>query len=113
MKVFITGDRSMNEIYPAIVMVEMLKAAHAGSEIVTGDNLGIEILVRSFGELAGVPVEVICGSEWDTRHELLKSLEIGVVAIHGAPFESSVVRSLTSIMPDSELRIVTPADLFV
>lgn len=116
MKTFITGDRSLGPLYPALVAVQMIKLASLGVKIVTGENTGVEQLVRSYGALAGLDIEVAAGgkAEFDERHAALAADNIPVILIHSDPAESSVYASVArTAFPDDDVRLVTLADLVV
>ena len=110
---FITGDRMLSPVYPPLVAVEMLRAVAQGDKIATGENDGVEAIVREFGKLAGIDVSVREGDKaaFDARHEALVKDEIPVVMIHVDPHESSVYASLARTTPDDAVRLVTPLDL--
>lgn len=119
-RVFITGDRTGCLAYPALVAGQLLQAVAAGEQVVTGDNDGVEALVRGIAALGGVPVEVIetprdasGTADWDRRHRLVILDGEGparVVAIHVDPFTSKVVASALQQWGDG-LQLVTEADL--
>lgn len=121
-KVFITGDRSLSPAYLPLVSIEMLRAVASGVKVVTGDQPGVEALVRELARAAGIEVEVVTlavvsdkptADEWDARHTALVEAEIEVIAVHSDPHASSVVKSLFRTTSDDAVRVVTPADLLV
>lgn len=123
-KIFITGDRQMSAVYPGLAAIEMLRAMHAGHEVVTGDNNGIEFFVRELAKGAGIELATVANPvtltdegkpNWDERVQDILQLEdlVEIVAIHTDPHSSSIIRSLVGRIGDETLRIVTPADLLV
>jgi hypothetical protein len=119
MNVFITGDRTPTPIYPGMAAIEMIRALGAGDKVVTGDNGGVEAMVREIAKQADVEVEVIASShtpegkvDWDSRHVFLGSVpDMRVVAIHADPHASSVVKSLFATLGDDQVTLRTPVDL--
>lgn len=114
--VFITGDRSgANPFMAGMIAMEMLRAAGAGDKIVTGDNPGVEEIVRKIADDADLAIDVVQsprvdGSEhidWDRRHRRLRDDEVKIVLFHVDPMSSRVGRSLMSIMPDDQLKLVS------
>lgn len=119
---FITGDRMMAQVYPAMVMLEMLNAAAHGVAIMTGINDGVEALVRAVAEKAGISIEVVeqfplkdeanpgHWIDWDARHlGLPETCE--VVSIHVDTHTCRVTMSALNVLPDERVRLVTLADL--
>lgn len=118
MTVFITGDRSLSPVYPALVAVEMLRAVAQGDKIETGDNGGVELIVREFAKLAGIEVSVLEGdkSTFDARHAALAVAGTPLVVVHADAHASSMIPSILSAYGDAGddlVRIATPADLVV
>lgn len=97
-KTFITGDRSMGPAYPILVSAAMLRAVAQGDAIATGENGGVEEMVRGLGQLAGIQVEVIPGGkpDFDTRHAAVYESGAKAVVIHVDPHASSLTPSLLS-----------------
>ncbi len=122
MNVFITGDRMMAVVYPHMVVVEMLKAAHAGKQIMTGVNDGVEAIVRSYGETTGIPIAVVEQKplatpenpghwiDWDARHLGLPA-DTEVVSVHVDHHTCRVTMSALNVLPSDSVRLATTADL--
>lgn len=110
-RVLLTGDRSANIMMMGFVALEMLRACARGDDIVTGDNAGVESMVRSLAERTGVKVEVLEGGKpWDARHEAMRDghgVET-VVVIHGDPLSSSMYPSICETWGDDAVTLVTP-----
>lgn len=121
--VFITGDRMMTPLYPGQVAVEMLRALAHGKNIATGDQLGIEEVVRVIGKLSEVEVEVVNSPimdvpeqwvDWDTRHKaLLERDGLEFVAIHVDPLSCTGVKSVLMTVPEDRLRLVSLEDFLI
>ncbi len=122
MRVFITGDRQDADVTSlGQVAIELLKAAGRGDAVSTGDNEGIESLVRRVSDETGFPVEVLesprLGSDsefsgyvdWDTRHQLIKDMDSRVVVIHQSPSNSRILSSLDRVFADDEAERVSLA----
>ena len=121
-KFFITGDRSRRMMPLEVPLVAGLLAGIMQSnwaakatgqdealiEIVTGDNTGVEQVVRDLLETLGATCHVVpTGVDpdtqepaWDVRHEVVNALADKVVFIHTAPLESSIGKSLEQICGD-------------
>jgi hypothetical protein len=119
MNVFITGDRTPTLIYPGMVAIEMIRTLAAGDTVMTGDNAGVEEIVREIAKQAEVEVQVVPSThsadgkvQWDERHAFVASIpDTRVVAIHADPHSSSVVKSLFATMGDEAVTLRTTADL--
>lgn len=115
MTTFITGDRQLTVLYPGQVAVEIMRALAAGESIATGDNDGVESVVRAFADQAGFAVELVPtpllegDARWDARHSNLPA-GTKVVAVHADPMSSHVVTSAMRVVPEELFRLVTPAD---
>lgn len=108
-KIFITGDRTMAVVYPGQVAIELLRAVHAGKQIVTGDNVGVEEFVRILCEQADIPFETLptpTGDDgrpdWDARHAVV---DIETVVIHADPHASSITKSIFNTIPEKLVRL--------
>src|SRR4051812_12356231 len=115
-KVFITGDRSQGPFYIPLVAIELLRAVNDGDEVATGENGGVEQIVRDVAERAGVHIRVVPGdkSMFAERHAALAKEGYTVVVVHSAPEASSLLPSVLEAFPaDNDVRIVTHADLMV
>lgn len=120
MTTFITGDRTPGPLYVPLVAVELLRAVAQGEAVQTGENGGVEEIVRELGSLAGIEVSVVPGTkaEFNTRHDTVASSGARAVAIHTEPHSSSLIPSLLQSFSnagrsDDAVRIVTHADLMV
>lgn len=110
-KVFFTGDRSMTPFYPGLVIIEMFKRALAGDTILTGENTGVEAIVRDVAQAVGLEVEVVSNADtWDARHESLAD-DVQVLAFHFEPMASSVVQSLFRVLPTERVTLVGELDV--
>jgi hypothetical protein len=95
-----------------------MRALAQGDGIATGDNDGVESVVRAFAETAEIPILVVptpinaeTGKpDWDDRHRHLGE-DTAVVAVHADPHDSSVVKSLFAILADDRVRLVTLTDV--
>lgn len=119
-KLFLTGDRSFSPIYPGLVVVQMFKAALRGDKVMTGDNPGVEQLVRDIAAEVGLDIEVVATSfhavtgkpGWDVRHKQLADAgDIKVMVFHVEPMASSVVKSVMAVMPEDRYELLTPVEL--
>lgn len=119
MTTFITGDRSPALIYGGMAAIEMIRAMGHGELIATGDNEGVEAMVRQIAEQAGVEIEIVESSrtpegkvDHAARAAYVEEAYTKVVAIHADPHDSRVIQALLTAFEDSErLRLVTPVDL--
>lgn len=116
-KLFLTGDRSFSPIYPGLVVIEMFKASLRGDEVMTGDNPGVEALVREIAEQVGLGLTVVPSTtcddgrvDWDTRHKSLAD-DVAVRVFHVEPMSSSIVKSALRTLSDERVEIVTPVEL--
>jgi hypothetical protein len=122
MKLFITGERSrrmMPVMMPVVagMLVQVMQAnwiaqatdqPDARIEIVTGDNTGVEQLVRDLLAGLGAPCHVVpTGVDpdtqepaWDTRHEVVNALADHVLFVHTSPLDSSLGKSLLKVCGD-------------
>ncbi len=122
MKLFITGERSrrmMPIMMPAALAVitqvmhnnwvaQATGQPEARFDIVTGDNTGVEQLVRDLLNGVGAAYQVVpTGIDpdtqepaWDVRHEVVNALADRVAFIHTSPLESSLGRSLLQACGD-------------
>lgn len=116
---FITGDRSMAIFYPGQVAVEMIRALGQGNGIATGENDGVEAIVRALANEAGVEIGIVTNPEtplengkvdWDARHATLPD-HMTVVGVHADPHDSRVLQSVLRVVPDDRVRLVTAVDL--
>lgn len=118
MAVFITGDRMESPFYPGFVVMEMLKAAVRGEQLMTGTNdTGVEAAVRRIAEDAGQPVLLVetpfTGEgkpDWDARHAGLAA-DVRVVVVHMDPMASHIGRSVLSHLPDDRVTLLSPAEM--
>lgn len=118
--IFITGDRKFSPVYLPLVYDTMLTALAKGDTISTGNQGGVEEVVRVVAERNGVTVQVIeatTGEDGKVDHVArAKSLahpSSGVdeiVAVHADPLTSSVIRALLD-HADDKTRLTTVADL--
>jgi hypothetical protein len=115
MTVFITGDRSLDALNPGFVAVEMLRALAKGEDIMTGDNGGVEAVVRTLAEQAEFPVIVVASpkneagyTDWDARHQGLSD-EVRVLFVHSEPMSSRIGHSLVASLPEERVQMLSPA----
>lgn len=111
MQVFITGDRSQYSVgLIGFVAIELLRAAGRQDTVLTGDNPGVEAIVRRLADDSGFPVTVVESPrdsdnpqyvDWDARHERLKETDARVIVIHGQPESSRIGRSVERTFGDA------------
>lgn len=107
----------MTIIYPGQVAIEIMRALANGDDIMTGDNDGVESVVRAFSESAEFPVHVVPTphqsetgvADWDSRHQHLGD-GVNVVVVHADPHASHIVRSLFNVVDEDRVRLVTTTD---
>lgn len=108
---FITGDRMYAMPYLPQVAIEMMRALAAGQPIMTGTNPGgVEAIVRSFADEAGIDVQVVEHSliegttwgDWDKRHAALPA-DAEIVIVHADPQSDTLTKMLLASNPDSRL----------
>ncbi len=110
---FITGDRSYALPYLPLVSIELLKAVKSGSQIVTGENSGVEEIVREFAHEAGLDISIVSNRDsWDERHrEVVAGLDADFVVVHVDAMESSVARSVLEVAASDRVHLVTMAEM--
>lgn len=120
---FITGDRSdANPFFAGYIALRMLGAAGQRKNIMTGDNAGVESLVRRIADDADFPVEVVPSPlgddgkvDWDARHvNIAEAVKDGleVLVVHADPMASRITPSALRVFGDDAVRIATELDLF-
>lgn len=120
MELFITGDRSLPAPFavgPVMsIMLENLFAAQRADEklqIVTGDNDGVEAAVRYLvGELdeeiaiVATPRDAEGKRDWAARADALKQRGVKVIALHGAPEQSNMLKPMLGTEWDERFELV-------
>jgi len=118
--IFITGDRMFSPIYVPLVFTEMLRASVNGDIVSTGDQEGIEGIVRLIADEVGMSIDVLPaqrGADGKVDHavraQMLNHPSSGVtsiVAVHADPMASSVTKALMEYA-ENKVRLVSPLDL--
>lgn len=107
----------MTVIYPGQVAIEIMRALANGDDIATGDNDGVESIVRAFAESAEfactifpTPTNAETGKpDWDVRHAHLPD-GMDVLVVHADPHASHVVASVFKVLDEDHVRLVSTLD---
>lgn len=112
MKIFITGDRSLNPVISvaALAKVAPMLPVESEADLYTGDLGGFEAAVRFL--FPGVNIVESSPLEngkpdLDKRHEHVRGLVDAAVLVHPDPLDSRVYASLVSHFEDDALQVVT------
>lgn len=119
MRVFITGDRSVNPVIAPMLLNMALQRAvatwgptYGDLEFSTGDQAGVEAAVRyllpaSKVEFAEVPTPTTADGDhpdFDARHALARHTCDAVLVVHGDPMSSRIAKSALAAWGDDDER---------
>ena len=117
--VFITGDRSINPLLGIEAVGSLVSQIGANAlvrgqtiTLMTGDNDGVEWIVREFLASLSVKIETLetpkledGTPDWDTRSDTLENVCDQVFFVHSDPLASSIGKSLVAHVSEDKLVI--------